>query len=70
MSVLKNIQLFWLNRRTTKLEPSILAVEAFSDAISRSYSNSTISALGSIVCHIGSHYLSLLALLSLPTVSL
>lgn len=29
-----------------------------------------ISALGSIVCYIGSHYLSLLALLSLPTVSL
>lgn len=41
MSVLNNIQLFWLNRRTTKLEPFILAVEAFSDAISRSYSNST-----------------------------
>lgn len=41
MSVLKNIQHIWLNRRTTKLEPFILAVEAFSDAISRSYSNST-----------------------------
>lgn len=41
MGVLKNIQHIWLNRRTTKLEPFILAVEAFSDAISRSYSNST-----------------------------
>lgn len=41
MSVLKNIQYIWLNRRTTKLEPFILAVEAFSDAILRSYSNST-----------------------------
>lgn len=38
MSVLKNIQHIWLNRRTTKL---VLAVEASSDAISRSYSNST-----------------------------
>lgn len=41
MSVLKNIQHIWLNRRTTKLGPFILAVEAFSDAILRSYSNST-----------------------------
>lgn len=41
MIILKNIQHIWLNRRTTKLEPLILAIEAFSDAISRSYSNST-----------------------------